>query len=61
MVGRRSVLACFALILLTGFPISVHAQEPENPTLDSPGFRGNGDYFFQMPFESIDTSSGGLI
>jgi YD repeat-containing protein len=40
---------------------SASAAAQQNPVLDAPGFRQNRDYFSQLPFEHVDTMTGGLV
>src|SRR5687768_80747 len=59
MNGPRLLLSCAITALFIGAPAVVSAQT--TPQMESPGFKQHRDYFSEMPFENIDTLSGGLV
>jgi hypothetical protein len=54
--GARLVLLALLITVSPGF-----AQNPPHPVFDATGFQQNRDYFSQLPFEHIDTLTGGLV
>jgi YD repeat-containing protein len=55
-VTVHTVLALWILTAPRAF-----AQEQEHPVFDAKGFEGNRAYSGQLPFEHIDTMTGGLV
>ena len=58
--GQRLLLIYVIGALFLGAPVVVFAQQTL-PQMEAPGFKQHRDYFSEMPFENIDTLSGGLV
>lgn len=59
--GYRSFRNLWICLALSCFPAITAGQSSDHPALDAKGFQQHRDYFSEMPFENIDTLSGGLV
>ena len=55
---QRRLLACLSIVT-TLFAADAWAQN--DPVFDAKGFQQNHDYFSALPFEHVDTVTGGLV
>jgi YD repeat-containing protein len=58
-IGNRTLILLVTVFVSSCVAGSVFAQT--DPVFDTKGFQPNHDYFSQLPFEHIDTLTGGLI
>jgi hypothetical protein len=59
VVARTALMVLAGLVLLEAGVVT-SAGQTDDPVFDASGFQRNRDYFSQLPFENIDTLSGGL-